>query len=83
MNKKLPKQIACKEIVKIPGTKYVVLPDDTVARLLTPRTVHGKTYFNLWVNKGYETIQVDKLRSVDFTEGDSDSSCGCDTNSQK
>ena len=70
MNKKLPKATACKDIVSIPGTKYIILPDNTVARLLTPRTVHGTTYFNLFLNGKYTTTQVDKLRTLDATKTD-------------
>lgn len=46
---------------QIPGTKYVILPDMTVARRLTSRTVCGKVYFNLIVDDKYLTVSVDKL----------------------
>jgi hypothetical protein len=68
MNKKLNKTPASKDIVRIPGTKYIVLPDNTVARLLTPRTVHGTTYFNLFLNGEYKTTKVENLRSLDATK---------------
>jgi hypothetical protein len=70
MNKKLPKSTASKDIVRIPGTKYIILPDNTVARLLTPRTVHGTTYFNLFLNGKYTTTAVANLHSLDATKTD-------------
>ena len=70
MNKKLTTPTAAKDIVRIPGTKYIILPDNTVARLLTPRTVHGTTYFNLFLNGKYTTTAIANLRSLDATKSD-------------
>ena len=37
------------EIRLIPGTQYILLPDNKVARLLTPTVRNGVTYYNLFV----------------------------------
>ena len=62
MQKKTPKQTPTKDITTIVGTKYVILPDNTVAKKLKSRNVHGTTYFYLWINKKFTTIAADKLR---------------------
>mgnify|MGYP006267420227 CR=1 FL=1 len=48
----------------IPGTKYVILPDNTVARRLTSRTICGTVYFNLIVDGKYLTVSVEKLPAL-------------------
>ena len=62
MNKKQPKQIPTKDIVPVVGTKYVILPDNTVARLLKSRIVHGTTRFNLIIDGDFKTISAENLR---------------------
>jgi hypothetical protein len=62
MQKKITKPTPCKDIIPIVGTKYIILPDNTVAKRLKSRNVHGTTYFYLWINKKFTTIAVDKLR---------------------
>jgi hypothetical protein len=64
MKKDIPCDQPCRDISRIPGTRYVILPDNTVARLLTPRTISGTTYFNLFINKEYTTVAVSKLRDL-------------------
>jgi len=61
MTKKLPCTHACRDIVAIPGTKYIILPDQTVARLLKPTLASGKTYYNLMMNDKLQSISVEKL----------------------
>ena len=47
MKKNLPNPSA--EIRVIPKTQYILLPDNKVARLLTPTIRNGVTYYNLFV----------------------------------
>jgi hypothetical protein len=65
MKKPKPTPLTADAVVKqIPGTKYVILPDNTVARRLTSRTVCGKVYFNLIIDDKYLTVSVDKLNDL-------------------
>jgi hypothetical protein len=62
MQKKITKPTSTKDITTIVGTKYVILPDNTVAKRLKSRIVHGTTRFNLWINNKFTTIAADELR---------------------
>jgi len=62
MQKKITKPTPTKDITTIVGTKYVILPDNTVAKRLKSRIVHGTTRFNLWINNKFTTIAADELR---------------------
>ena len=65
MKKPKPSPLSAETVVKpIPGTKYVILPDNTVARRLTSRTVCGKVYFNLIIDDKYLTVSVEKLADL-------------------
>lgn len=62
MQKKITQPKQTKDITTIVGTKYVILPDNTVAKRLKSRIVHGTTRFNLWINNKFTTIAADELR---------------------
>ena len=55
MKKNLPNPSA--EIRVIPKTQYILLPDNKVARLLTPTVRNGVTYYNLFV-PGYTRLLI-------------------------
>jgi len=61
MQKKLPCPSACRDILPLVGTDYILLPDNRVARLLTPSTKSGVLYFNLYVSKERKTVSIDKV----------------------
>lgn len=63
MQKKTPKQTPTKDITPIDGTRYVILSDNTVARLLKSRIVHGTTRFNLIIDGKFKTISAEELRA--------------------
>jgi hypothetical protein len=62
MQKKITKPTPTKEIIAIDGTRYVILPDNTVARLLKSRIVHGTTRFNLIIDGKFKTVSAEELR---------------------
>ena len=62
MQKKIIKPTATKDITTIVGTKYIILPDNTVAKKLKSRTVHGTTRFNLIIDGKFTTIAIEELR---------------------
>jgi len=62
MQKKITKPTSTKDITPIVGTRYVILPDNTVARLLKSRIVHGTTRFNLIIDGEFKTIATEELR---------------------
>jgi hypothetical protein len=51
MTKKLPIPSADRPVLPIPGTRYVLLPDNRIASLLTPTKKSGKDYFALYIDK--------------------------------
>ena len=61
MQKKITKPTSTKDITTIVGTKYIILPDNTVAKRLKPRTVHGTTRFNMIIDGKFTTIAVEEL----------------------
>ena len=63
MQKKITKPTSTKDITTISGTRYVILPDNTVARLLKSRIVHGTTRFNLIIDGKFKTISAEELRA--------------------
>lgn len=51
MTKKPTTPTPSRDILQIVGTDYILLPDDRVARLLTPTKKSGKAYFALYIEK--------------------------------
>ena len=51
MTKKLPTIPADRPVLPIPGTRYVLLPDNRIASVLTPTKKSGKDYFALYIDK--------------------------------
>ena len=51
MTKKLPTPSAERPVLPIPGTRYVLLPDNRIASLLTATKKSGKEYFALYIDK--------------------------------
>jgi hypothetical protein len=51
MTKKLPNSTADRPVLPIPGTRYVLLPDNRIASVLTPTKKSGKDYFALYIDK--------------------------------
>ena len=47
----------------IADSSYVLLPDQKVARLLTPTVRNGVTYFNLFV-PGYTRLSLDDIEAT-------------------
>ena len=43
----------------IPGTMYVILPGNRVARLMTPTVKGDKRYYNLFLGKEKEYTRID------------------------
>lgn len=43
----------------IPGTMYVILPGNRVARLMTPTLKGDKRYYNLFLGKDKEYTRID------------------------
>lgn len=62
MKKEIPNDLAVMR--QIPGTRYIILPDNRVASLLTPYVIHGKTFFNLIINDKYKRTAADKLHTL-------------------
>ena len=61
MKKDLPKTSG--EYRIIADSSYVLLPDQKVARLLTPTVRNGVTYFNLFV-PGYTRLSLDDIEAT-------------------
>ena len=61
MKKDLPKNSG--EYRIIADSSYVLLPDQKVARLLTPTVRNGVTYFNLFV-PGYTRLSLDDIEAT-------------------
>lgn len=51
-------------IKTILDSNYILLPDGTVARLLTPTKKHQKCYYNLSIKGKLEQWSVDDLREI-------------------
>ena len=47
----------------IADSSYIILPDQKVARLLTPTVRNGVTYFNLFV-PGYTRLSIDDIEAT-------------------
>ena len=47
----------------IADSSYIVLPDQKVARLLTPTVRNGVTYYNLFV-PGYTRMSIDDIEAT-------------------
>lgn len=61
MTKNPPSTPASREVLPIPGTHYVLLPDNRIARLLTPVKKSGKEYLAIYVDKKRTDIAVDAI----------------------
>lgn len=58
------KNVGSKTIKTILDSNYILLPDGTVARLLTPTKKHQKCYYNLSIKGKLEQWSVDDLREI-------------------
>jgi hypothetical protein len=57
---KAPNQIPFPDALNIiPGTMYVILPGNRVARLMTPTVKGDKRYYNLFLGKEKEYTRID------------------------
>lgn len=57
---KAPNQIPFQDALNIiPGTMYVILPGNRVARLMTPTVKGDKRYYNLFLGKEKEYTRID------------------------
>jgi hypothetical protein len=83
MKKKITEPKQTKDITPIVGTKYIILPDNTVAKRLKSRIQHGTTRFNLWINNKFTTIAVDELRAWNDERAKSQSGEETDTDTSE
>ena len=51
------------EYMVIAESSYIVLPDQKVARLLTPTVRNGVTYYNLFI-PGYTRLSLDDIMAT-------------------
>jgi hypothetical protein len=51
-------------IREVPGTSYVILPGNRLARLLKVSTYHGKQYYNPIIDGTLTRVSVDELDSL-------------------
>jgi hypothetical protein len=61
MTKKPTPSTPHRDILAFPGTDYVLLPDDRVARLLTPTEKSGKKYLALYIEKKRRDFSVEAV----------------------
>lgn len=50
--------------IPVPGTSYVILPDNRLARLLKVSVYNGKEYYNPIINGDLQRIARDELMSL-------------------
>lgn len=48
----------------IPGSEYVILPDQTVARRLKPMPLFRSVYFNIWLSGRYCRVNAKDLPDI-------------------
>jgi hypothetical protein len=56
-----PEVVAIREV---PGTSYVILPDNRLARLLKVSVYNGKEYYNPIINGDLQRIARDELMTL-------------------
>lgn len=59
MTKKPTAPTAERAVLPIPGTRYVLLPDNRIASLLTATKKSGKEYFALYIDKKRKDYSAD------------------------
>jgi len=59
MTKKPSTIPADRPVLPIPGTRYVLLPDNRIASLLTATKKSGKEYFALYIDKKRKDYSAD------------------------
>lgn len=59
----MSKPINADNIREVPGTRYIIINGDTVARLLTPTVnkANGRRYYNLIIKGDYVRIDANDL----------------------
>lgn len=64
LKKKTPNIPEVAAIREVPGTSYVILPGNRLARLLKVSIYHGKQYYNPIIDGTLTRVSVDELDSL-------------------